>query len=509
MKKCVTCGHPSGQSPYYENVEEETLQDHASVFNDTRYAAAVVVREEFQIPAVGSDIQVCLRDVTNVVVGSYLSHPVYGYLKIVYWDSCSKKVGLLNEGLEGTAPAGTVVSECTGFVPSARPCCADQDNFSLFPFLAEDFEAPGVGQTRTIKVTSTFGLVVGTNIRIGDGIYFLNQINSSLEIVITNDGAGTTPGAIVEARDAAGNLQYLITTIIVNACSETTVNEGVVVVCDGSDGKLLEGNAAGDILVLQDSVTSRAAYVNLDLDGNYLRLDGTNESSLAVGAIELDKIVDITTDRLLGRDTAGSGVTEELTVGAGLEFTGSGGIQVTSEFREPTGTVKMYAGAGTPTGYLLCDGTPYNRITYAALFAIIGTAYGIGDGVTTFNVPDVRQRFPLGQAASGTGAVLGSSGGTINHLHTGPAHTHALSSNGQALISYENFTAADNVGYKAATAASYTKDARMLAGSGLDTTAHTAQTAATALAGATDSEGTGNTGTANPPFVTFNFIIKT
>lgn len=91
----------------------------------------------------------------------------------------------------------------------------------------------------------------------------------------------------------------------------------------------------------------------------------------------------------------------------------------------PAGVILPYGGAAAPTGYVLCDGSPYSRTTYAALFAAIGTAYGAGDGSTTFNVPDFRGRAPAGKdnmggtaanrlttAGSGVdGATLGASGG--------------------------------------------------------------------------------------------------
>lgn len=69
----------------------------------------------------------------------------------------------------------------------------------------------------------------------------------------------------------------------------------------------------------------------------------------------------------------------------------------------PTGTVIAYAGSATPTGYLACDGSAVSRTTYAALFTAISTTWGVGDGVTTFNVPDLRGRQLIG---SGTGAGL-------------------------------------------------------------------------------------------------------
>lgn len=73
----------------------------------------------------------------------------------------------------------------------------------------------------------------------------------------------------------------------------------------------------------------------------------------------------------------------------------------------PTGTVVSFAGAVgggvmPPPGWLLCDGSQQSRTAYAPLFAAIGTAWGSGDGTTTFNVPDLRGRFLRG-VDQGTG----------------------------------------------------------------------------------------------------------
>lgn len=81
------------------------------------------------------------------------------------------------------------------------------------------------------------------------------------------------------------------------------------------------------------------------------------------------------------------------------------------------GDIIPTARATAAPGRLLCDGAAVSRSTYADLFAAIGTSYGAGDGPTTFNVPDLRQRFPLGKAAAGTGATLGGTGGAIDHVH--------------------------------------------------------------------------------------------
>ena len=67
-----------------------------------------------------------------------------------------------------------------------------------------------------------------------------------------------------------------------------------------------------------------------------------------------------------------------------------------------TGIVTPFAGITVPTGYLLCDGQAVSRTTYSALFAVIGTSYGEGDGSTTFNVPNLIRRFVEGSDTAGT-----------------------------------------------------------------------------------------------------------
>ena len=95
-----------------------------------------------------------------------------------------------------------------------------------------------------------------------------------------------------------------------------------------------------------------------------------------------------------------------------------------------TGVILPFGAITPPTGFLLCDGAAVSRTTYAALFGIIGTAYGVGNGSTTFNVPDLRQRFPLGKANSGAGSTLGEVGGALSgaHTHTTPEATLITSS---------------------------------------------------------------------------------
>ena len=75
------------------------------------------------------------------------------------------------------------------------------------------------------------------------------------------------------------------------------------------------------------------------------------------------------------------------------------------QFNFPTGGILPFAGETAPNGYLLCDGTAYSRTEYASLFSVIGVAYGIGDGVNTFNVPDLREAVPVGAHTNTTHSI--------------------------------------------------------------------------------------------------------
>jgi microcystin-dependent protein len=68
----------------------------------------------------------------------------------------------------------------------------------------------------------------------------------------------------------------------------------------------------------------------------------------------------------------------------------------------PAGTVIFYAADTPPTGYIKANGAAVSRTTYATLFGVVGTTFGVGDGSTTFNVPDLRGYFPRGWADNGS-----------------------------------------------------------------------------------------------------------
>lgn len=94
----------------------------------------------------------------------------------------------------------------------------------------------------------------------------------------------------------------------------------------------------------------------------------------------------------------------------------------------PVGEITMWGTSTAPTGWLIADGSTISRSTYSALFAVLGTAYGAGDGSTTFVLPDLKGRVPVGRDASQTEFdTLGETGGTKTSalaVANLPAHNH-------------------------------------------------------------------------------------
>lgn len=106
----------------------------------------------------------------------------------------------------------------------------------------------------------------------------------------------------------------------------------------------------------------------------------------------------------------------------------------------PIGAMMDFAGPNAPSGWALCYGQAVSRTTYAALFALIGTTWGAGDGSTTFNLPDLRGRVSAGADAMGgaaanrltsnffvAGGWLGQAGGSQSFTQTNatmPVHNH-------------------------------------------------------------------------------------
>ena len=162
----------------------------------------------------------------------------------------------------------------------------------------------------------------------------------------------------------------------------------------------------------------------------------------------------------------------------------------------PTGTINMWPTASAPTGYLLCQGSAVSRATYAALFAIIGTTFGVGDGTTTFNLPNYTNRMPYGATVGTTGgsadAVVVSHTHTASSAVTDPSHWHYQPNSGGAGGTITAPYGLGNTGNGAYTG---------YYGTGVSTTGITVATTNT-------STGVSGTNANLPPYLGITFIIK-
>ena len=145
----------------------------------------------------------------------------------------------------------------------------------------------------------------------------------------------------------------------------------------------------------------------------------------------------------------------------------------------PVGTILPYAGSTAPNSrWLLCYGQAVSRTTYATLFALVSTAYGVGDGSTTFNLPDYRGRVEIGLdnlGGSSANRVTSANADSLNNTGAGsetpaitvggtvdshtlteseiPAHTHTMK-NDQGGAGTPNFVASAGGAATAVTSSS-------------------------------------------------------
>lgn len=193
---------------------------------------------------------------------------------------------------------------------------------------------------------------------------------------------------------------------------------------------------------------------------------------------------------------------------------------------EPSGAIKAFAGASAPTGYLLCDGSAVSRTTYAALFDVANTTWGVGDGSTTFNLPDYRGKVIVG-AGTGSGLTaraLAAVGGEETHVLSaaetaaltvalsgttaaGSAHNHGITDPGHAHTVPEAYSGSGTAGAVSGATGGGTNNPTSTATTGISMQNESAHTHAFSASGSTN--GGGGAHNNMQPFAVANVIIKT
>jgi microcystin-dependent protein len=164
----------------------------------------------------------------------------------------------------------------------------------------------------------------------------------------------------------------------------------------------------------------------------------------------------------------------------------------------PTGGLVMWPTGTAPNGFLLCTGTAVSRTTYAALFAVIGTTFGVGDNSTTFNLPNYTNRMPYGTTVGATGGSADATLVSHSHTFTGNAlgdHSHTM-----------NFNQTSKGNNATPFMLSSPINGENLQGT---LTLTTTNASAGTPSGSISTAGSSATNANLPPYLGINFIIKT
>lgn len=255
--------------PYY-SCSSTCPEDNCQTITVTKTAGVFKTCRSFVMPACGGTVSVTFESITSLPIGAWMWSGQAGTFEVMGYDAETGIVQLKNLCPESpcanAAAPGATILNCTVFVLSA-PGCNESifDPNAPFPYLAADFVAPANGVCIQIAVTTTNGLGVNQTVSIAGGTYRIDSIDSPVLITICNDGAGVTPGTVVDHDDSEGNPIVPIVLIDSNPCSATPVLEAAVLGCNAGIVQPLTGLVAGQILVLNDPVTGDAEYQSVGI----------------------------------------------------------------------------------------------------------------------------------------------------------------------------------------------------------------------------------------------------
>ena len=292
------------------------------------------------------------------------------------------------------------------------------------------------------------------NIANASGASVRSDLNAVFDAIKTLNSGGSDPSntaAFMPYVDTADSNNLKIR----NAANNAFVTVGSV---DSANLGLLPragGTMTGQLLA-DDSAGASAPAISFNGDTNtgIFRV-GSNTIGFATAGVERVEISDAGLDMSNGlpirfQDSSGapfvalkspSSVSSNVTFtlpgadgsnGQMLQTNGSGALSFTTVQGVPSGSVFCMAVATVPSGYLECNGAAVSRTTYSVLFAVIGTAYGSGNGSSTFNLPDLRGEFVRG-FDNGKGTDSGRSIASSQSSQFGQ-HNHSVSASSSTSV---------------------------------------------------------------------------
>lgn len=395
--------------------------------------------------------------------------------------------------------------------------------------------------TGAVVITGFGGLGVGGTVHVGGNVY-IDNINDAAGLIASTSSAFVFNETAATVAIASGGQ-----TVFGNTLPATSTISGAVRLTNGgmsiSQGNLYIGGSAGNAVIATGNISATGNLVTLSnvfasgniiggseasrgFLGNLFGSPVTGNTHVGSHLLPTANVQYSVGSQLRRYETFWANVTNSLfvesaNINAANIVTSSGAFTgvvtaptapsqtantmiATTEFvvnnGTPTGALMMWATGTAPTGWLLCNGGEISRTTYATLFSVIGTTFGAGNNSTTFNVPDYRDRMPVGAGTSYAVAGIGGSKDAIvvshSHTLTDPGHLHAMNADGRSV--------AKRLGSDGSI------DGTSETSSANDANYSGSQNTGTSTTGITvDTSGTSGTNANMPPYMGIQFIIKT
>jgi microcystin-dependent protein len=194
-------------------------------------------------------------------------------------------------------------------------------------------------------------------------------------------------------RNGSGTASIVNTFTPLTTADANDVNENFTDIATMiTDSLPRDGQAgmSGQFLAISGTVDAPGMAFNADTNTGIRRPAG-DQMALVCGGADV-ATVDSTGVSVSTAPTAGGNLANKTYVDSKAATEAAAVVTLAA----PPGAVSMFAANAAPSGWLECDGAAVSRTTYAALFAVVGTTWGAGDGSTTFNLPDLRGEFVRG-----------------------------------------------------------------------------------------------------------------
>jgi len=291
----------------------------------------------------------------------------------------------------------------------------------------------------TIPAVITAGVIVDADVNASAAIALSKLATGALPTGITVASANLVDGTIVNAdiNASAAIVDTKLATIATagkvanTATTATNANSASAIVARDASGNFSAGTITA---ALTGNVTGNASTATTLATGRTIALTGdvTYTSPSFNGSANVTAAATIANNAVTTAKIADANVTTAKIADGNVTLAKL--IAAVQEALVPIGGIVPFGRTTAPAGWLACDGQPVNRIgTYAALFAAIGTTWGVGNGSTTFNVPDLQDRYLRHAGATFSGAIGTTQSDEVkSHAHTAStnstgAHTHTVS----------------------------------------------------------------------------------